>query len=61
MKTKDVRPTHVELKRVTDSALHIFQETSLNGRIEVMVETSAVILPETAYHEASKSEKTPAY
>lgn len=52
--TKDVRPAHVKMQRTIESNLHVFQETTLDPRIEAMIETKVVYLHETAKHEAAK-------
>lgn len=61
LETEDLRPTNVEIQRMIDSALYVFQESTLNHRIGEMVETKVASLLEITYHEAAKGEKTSVY
>lgn len=54
METKDVKPVHVEMQRMVESALHVLQETTLACHIEAMIETEIASLLDTANHEAAK-------
>lgn len=57
MKPKKAKPRHVEMRRMIASALHVFQYTTLNYRIDVM-EGAKVVSPfETANHKAAEREK----
>lgn len=44
-----------------DSAIPVFQETTLHRRIEAMAKAKVVSLLETASHEAAKGVKSTAY
>lgn len=54
METKDVSPKNVEMQRMTEWALQIFLETTLDRRLKAILETQVVSLLETASHENSK-------
>lgn len=59
MKTNDLISTHVDLKRMIEPALYVFQETTLDCCIEARVETQVVSSLETTKREVAKGKKTP--
>lgn len=58
MEAKYMRPTYVEMLCMINSALHVFQEVTVDRRIEEMVRAEVVSLLETANHYCGKGEKT---
>lgn len=58
---EEVRPTHVEIQYMTDSGLHIFQETTFDYLIEEIVEAKVVSLLETIHDEAARRDKIYVY
>lgn len=50
MKTREMRPASVGKQLVIEQALHVFQETILDRRIEGMVDIVAISLLETTSH-----------
>lgn len=61
MDSYNAGPLHVEVQRLTDSALQIFEETTLKRFLGAMVESKVVSLLRKAIQEAAKGEKTPIY
>lgn len=57
----DMRPVHVKMQRLIESALHVIHEATLNRRTEAMVGTKDVSLTENTSHEAAKGRKTTVY
>lgn len=54
MEPKDVRPSYVEVRRMIESALQIFEETTLERRNDTMMEIKVASLFEIATQEATK-------
>lgn len=61
IKAKDMRPTHVSMRRMNESAFHVFEKSTLGGGIKAMVGTGIVSLLETGNHDAGKGKKVPIY
>lgn len=59
MKTKHLRPAHVQIQQIIESALPLCQESTLDRCIEDMEKTKAVGLLEITNHEVPKGEDAP--
>lgn len=44
IETENVQPVQVEMRRMVESALHAFQETTLDRRIEAIIKTKVICL-----------------
>lgn len=61
MDLDDLRPTHVEVQRIVESALQIFENSTLERCYAAILEAELVSLLETANQEPAKREKDPVY
>lgn len=61
MRNDDLKPTHVEMKRVVQSDLKVNQKSLLDFRIQSRLNTNFVGIFETASHVSDKRKKTPIY
>lgn len=59
--TEGVRPTHVEIQRMIESALPVTQEATKGRRRVEMLETKVGIFLGNANQEAAKCQKIPVY
>lgn len=61
MDIKDSRLKQLQMQRMIKLVLQVFQETTMDRRIEVIVENRVVRLLETGNHEVADRGKTPIY
>lgn len=55
METRHLRPAHVDMQRMIESALQVSQITTLDRHIKALIKTKAVSLLGTAKHEAAEA------
>lgn len=57
MEAEEVRPERIEMQRMTKWGLQVLQDTTMDRRMEAIVETRVVSLFENSNQDAAKSKK----